>query len=213
MEENSKTYPTTEFGEKYLPIGTVVILKEAQKRLIIIGYDVRNNVNESRDYCGCFFPEGLKDANSLMVFDHEKIDKVYHMGLYDEESESFFVNLKKLVDERDSNPIPHESPNSNIAENNMKNPYNIGPNAANNATNPLPEINAAPNIQQNIPFAGPATQTPVNNQNNLEEPVIDESELKEPVIDESELEEPTLIDDEPTNPNPTQPNNYNSNMQ
>lgn len=204
MEENNVNYPTTEFGEKYLPVGTIVLLKDAQKRLIIIGYDVRNSANESRDYCGCFFPEGLKDASSLMVFNHDKIDKVYHMGLYDEESEKFFENLAKLVNVRDANAAQQASENSNVAESNANNPYaTTAPTA-----NPIPEENTAPNLQQNPPVVAPTPEEPA-----MEEPVIDDSELEEPVLDDSELGEPSLMEDEPTTDNMTPPNSNPTNMQ
>ena len=185
MEENNN-YPTTELGEKYLPIGTVVILKEAQKRLIIIGYDVRNAANESRDYCGCFFPEGMKDSNSLMVFNHDKIDKVFHMGLYDDESKDFFEKLSVVVKKRDERIVP-EKPNDPYTPTNNENNSNTPNNVSGTITNnPIvdPAVNQAPVVDE------PQT---------IQEPPTVEPELEEPVIDESELEEPTLIDDEQTN--------------
>lgn len=205
-------YPTTEFGERFLPIGTVVLLKDAQKRLIIIGYDVKNNANAPRDYCGCFFPEGLKGPTSLMVFDHSKIDKVYHMGLRDEESEKFFENLNSLVSQRATFEEEAKSENSNIEENNKNNPYNN----SNLISNPIPtDNNGSINVQGDAPIVGSMTlnQTqsqPAPAQPVVEEPIINEEELGEPVIDENELEEPSLIDDNSTPNNPGQYNGYNN---
>ena len=48
--------------EKYLPIGTVVLLKNTNKKIMITGYltasiDEKNSNDEYYDYSGCLFPE------------------------------------------------------------------------------------------------------------------------------------------------------------
>ena len=50
-----------EVGEKYLPIGTVVMLKGGKKRLMISGF-CSISADDSKviyDYSGCMFPEGF----------------------------------------------------------------------------------------------------------------------------------------------------------
>ncbi len=86
--------------EKYLPIGTVVLLKEATKRVMITGYasispDTGDKVF---DYSGCIFPEGFFDYNQVCVFDHEQIDEVFYKGLEDDEEKEFMVNLKEEIE-------------------------------------------------------------------------------------------------------------------
>ena len=77
--------------EKFLPVGTVVLLKDAEKRLMITGFCITENGKEDVvwDYCGCLYPEGDIEANKNYLFNHEQIDKVFHLGLVDEEEEQF----------------------------------------------------------------------------------------------------------------------------
>ncbi len=86
--------------EKYLPIGSVVLLKEATKRVMITGYasispDTGDKVF---DYSGCIFPEGFFDYNQVCVFDHEQIAEVFYKGLEDDEEKEFMVNLKEEIE-------------------------------------------------------------------------------------------------------------------
>ena len=82
--------------EKYLPIGSVVMLKNGTKRLMVTGYGIMPNDDETKiyDYCGCLFPEGVIDTEEVAVFNHEQIDKVYCIGFKDEEQEKFMQELK-----------------------------------------------------------------------------------------------------------------------
>lgn len=79
--------------EKYLPIGTVVLLKDATKHLMITGYcsSTPEEPNKFYDYVGLLFPEGALAGESVALFDHDQIGSIIHMGLEDE-------NFKKLND-------------------------------------------------------------------------------------------------------------------
>ncbi len=83
--------------EKYLPIGTVVLLKDGKKRLMVTGFCVVSPENRNKvfDYCGCVFPEGYISSKQNCLFDHNQIDKIFHIGLYDENAVQFRT---KLVD-------------------------------------------------------------------------------------------------------------------
>lgn len=73
---------------KLLPIGSVVLLKDSDKRLMIIGRLQRKvgDVNEVEfDYSGCLYPEGNLDPNSSFLFNHQQIERVYFIGFQDEE--------------------------------------------------------------------------------------------------------------------------------
>lgn len=85
--------------EKFLPIGTVVILKNAKKRIMITGFCSidQNNENKMYDYCGCLYPEGTISSKQVLLFNHEQIDKIYFMGYKDEEWQKFQANLKNLL--------------------------------------------------------------------------------------------------------------------
>ena len=86
-------------GEKFLPIGTVVMLKTGTKRLMITGFCSISTDDENvmYDYSGCMYPEGMLSSDQTALFNHEQIEKVYHMGLIDEEEEKFKGNLTAFI--------------------------------------------------------------------------------------------------------------------
>ena len=101
--------------EKFLPVGSVVLLKEANKRIMIIGYCATinvENVETTYDYSGCYFPEGVLNSEESMLFNHEQIDKVFYYGLIDEEEKDFMERLKKAIEE-EKNDNNVELPNIN----------------------------------------------------------------------------------------------------
>lgn len=68
----------------YLPIGSVVLLKNTDKRVMIYGRIVRSNDDETiYDYVGCPYPEGAMASNDMLLFDHEQIRMVYFIGFQD----------------------------------------------------------------------------------------------------------------------------------
>ena len=85
--------------EKYLPIGTVVLLKGGTKRVMITGYcsATPEDMNKIYDYMGCLFPEGIIDPGQTALFDHAQIGKVYHLGLSDADQKQFISKLKAAV--------------------------------------------------------------------------------------------------------------------
>lgn len=89
-----------EVGEKYLPVGTVVMLKGGTKRVMIIGFCAIEGEDRKNmyDYSGCLYPEGLLSSDQICLFNHEQIDKIYHMGLLDDDEEKEFKEgLKSLT--------------------------------------------------------------------------------------------------------------------
>lgn len=78
--------------ERFLPIGTVVLLKGGQKEVMITSYcifptnvQIKNGEEITPDkkmyeYGGCIYPEGILDSNTACAFNHEQIEKVCHMG-------------------------------------------------------------------------------------------------------------------------------------
>ncbi len=91
--------------EKYLPIGTIVLLKDAEKRLMITGFlpvDTENEKNERYDYCGCPYPEGVYTMEEILLFNHDDIYKVFYLGYSDDEEVEFKKRLEealKTIDE------------------------------------------------------------------------------------------------------------------
>ena len=82
---------------KYLPIGSVVLLKGATKKIMITGFaSVSPDTGDKvYNYSGCFFPEGFIDYDEVFVFDHEQIDKVCFCGYQDEEEKEFMGKLEE----------------------------------------------------------------------------------------------------------------------
>lgn len=85
--------------EKYLPIGTVVMLKGGKKRAMITGFCSISGEDRSKvfDYSGCLYPEGFLSSNQTLLFNHEQIDKVFHLGLVDEEEKQFKQRLSEMI--------------------------------------------------------------------------------------------------------------------
>ena len=57
---------------KYLLISTIVLLKNAQKKIMITGFIVRGKETGTKvyDYCGCLYPEGVIASDKNLLFDH-----------------------------------------------------------------------------------------------------------------------------------------------
>lgn len=81
--------------EKYLPIGTVVRLKNGTKRMMIIGFMATISADDSKvyDYIGCLYPEGFLSVDNMLLFQHEQIEQIYNEAYQDDESKTFQVKL------------------------------------------------------------------------------------------------------------------------
>lgn len=81
-----------EIGERFLPIGTIVLLKNGKKELMIInhcvmpegeGYDKTGKIDVSNkvfDYGACLYPEGMITSNQMFAFNHSQIERVCFKG-------------------------------------------------------------------------------------------------------------------------------------
>lgn len=84
--------------EKYLPIGTVVLLKNANKKLMIYGRkQLQADTGKLWDYVGCLYPEGNISANYTYMFNHSDIAEVIFEGYKNEEEDRFQTFLKLIV--------------------------------------------------------------------------------------------------------------------
>ena len=80
---------------KYLPIGTVCLLKGGTKRVMIVGFGIRpdDNPDIMYDYLGCLFPEGIISLKQNMVFNHDQIQTIVAKGFADDETAAFNSKL------------------------------------------------------------------------------------------------------------------------
>jgi len=89
--------------EKFLPIGTVVLLKNGTKKVMITSYLIfskgDSETKKMYDYGGCPFPEGIIESDRAVGFDHAQIEKVVHMGHEDEEQKKLKEILNKTSEE------------------------------------------------------------------------------------------------------------------
>lgn len=83
---------------RFLPIGTVVLLKGGKKRLMITGFCSFDEAKKDKayDYTGCLYPEGIISSKQMALFNHSQIEKIFYLGLRDEEEKQF---KQKLVTE------------------------------------------------------------------------------------------------------------------
>ena len=90
--------------DKYLPIGTVVLLNGGTKKVMITGFCSVTEEEKDKvyDYTGCIYPEGYLDYDEICLFDHNQIEKVYHMGYIDEECQDFNEELKNITSQLES---------------------------------------------------------------------------------------------------------------
>lgn len=90
--------------KEYLPIGSVVLLKDAQKKVMITGYtpidmETKNKIYE---YLGCVFPEGIIKSDENILFDTKDIDKIFFKGFVNEEQESFITEVKEILENEEN---------------------------------------------------------------------------------------------------------------
>ena len=86
-----------------LPIGTVVLLKDSTKRVMITGiaqYSIRDDGSKKLyDYAGVVFPEGYLSSDSNYLFNRDQIDKLFFIGLQDTESMTFCQKAEQALDQ------------------------------------------------------------------------------------------------------------------
>lgn len=82
----------------FLPIGSVVLLKETSKRLMIIGR-VQICNEKAYKYSGVLYPEGYIGSDKLYLFNGDDIEKVFYMGMQDEEEFEFRKELIQQVEQ------------------------------------------------------------------------------------------------------------------
>lgn len=87
--------------EKYLPLGSIVLLNNANKRIMIIGYCIKSaeatKDNKIWDYIGCLYPEGVLSSDKNLVFEHKDIKSIYALGYSDDEHRRYISYLKEKM--------------------------------------------------------------------------------------------------------------------
>ena len=82
-----------------LPIGSVVLLHGAQKRLMIYGVGQEDMTNKiTYDYIGVAYPEGNMGEGTQFLFNHGDIEEICFRGFEDEEREKFITAVQQMYD-------------------------------------------------------------------------------------------------------------------
>ncbi len=85
--------------EGLLPIGTVVLLKNSQKRVMIIGViqkQIKDGEDIIWDYSACLYPEGYMGPDKTFLFNSEQIEKIFAVGYQDEEQFRFKEKVDRI---------------------------------------------------------------------------------------------------------------------
>lgn len=92
-EEKTENKSLTEQAKEkgLLPLGSVVLMKDAKKKIMITGYSVTSPESGDKvwDYIGCLWPEGLIAPDKNLMFDHKDIKQVFAIGYVDDEQRRF----------------------------------------------------------------------------------------------------------------------------
>lgn len=82
--------------ERTLPVGTIVRLFGANRKIMILGYAKKGKENDGKvfDYAGCVYPEGYGGRDAMLVFNHEDIERIYALGFQEEARFAFEEQLK-----------------------------------------------------------------------------------------------------------------------
>ena len=73
-----------------LPIGSVVLLKGGDKKIMICGrIQAKDGEDAIYDYSACYYPEGIVDASSMFFFNRDAIETVYFLGFQDKDELDF----------------------------------------------------------------------------------------------------------------------------
>ena len=84
-----------------MPIGSVVRIGDADKRLIIIGRAQRKAGEEDLyDYCSVPFPEGYLDGEHLIFHDHGDITYIFRVGYINDAEMDLQQRLEDFLKEK-----------------------------------------------------------------------------------------------------------------
>ena len=84
----------------FLPVGSVVLLKDATRPVVVIGYTVvEKGDNRVWDYLGCAYPIGVIGTDKNLLFQKSQISKVLFLGYSDSEGKEFLAKLDSTLNE------------------------------------------------------------------------------------------------------------------
>lgn len=89
--------------KNYLPIGSIVLLENATKKLMIYGVgQTDESSNKTYDYIGVMYPEGNLGNGSQFLFNNADIKEVIFKGFEDEERNAFVEYMQSVIDAQEN---------------------------------------------------------------------------------------------------------------
>lgn len=82
-----------------LPIGTVVLLRNSKKRVMIIGVlqkQLKDGEEIIWDYSACLYPEGYMGPDKTFLFNSDQIEKIFAVGYQDQEQFAFKEKIDQI---------------------------------------------------------------------------------------------------------------------
>ena len=94
---------------KLLPVGSVVLLKNATKEVMITGFYTVSEKDPSKiyDYSACLYPEGIVNSNENLLFNHDQIEKILFLGYLSDKEKAFKLKLDEGIKKLES--LPNEN--------------------------------------------------------------------------------------------------------
>ena len=87
--------------DKWLPLGSVVVLHGGNHQLMIYGRLQKEvDGDELWDYVGCLFPEGNLGPEHTYIFNKDQIERVFFLGYQSVEEFDFMAQLDALKAEK-----------------------------------------------------------------------------------------------------------------
>ena len=81
---------------KLLPLGSIVVLNDGDKKLMIYGRgQFAGDSHVEFDYVACLWPEGNLNEEFTYLFNGSDIASVFHQGYSDDEDSAFLEVLER----------------------------------------------------------------------------------------------------------------------
>lgn len=84
---------------KLFPIGSVVLLKNAEKELMVIGILPKND-DVQYDYLAVLYPEGYINDKYVFLFNHDDILEVKYIGYMDASYQMFRSSINSILEKK-----------------------------------------------------------------------------------------------------------------
>ncbi len=100
-----------ERAAEWLPVGSLVSLHDAERLYLIAGvmvWDVKGR--RFWDYMGYPYPEGISDGTPDAFFDKDMIDSIVQVGLFNQATMAFNLQIGMMSDQFDTARAANEKP-------------------------------------------------------------------------------------------------------